>query len=353
MLFRPNNKSYYVELSPHGVLMARTSAPASGGGVVVEAVKECARGDVAAVQQIIKELQPKRSPSGYLHATCGVYSPRRLVRRASLDLKRAKEAAYLEETVSSQFRIEPDKYTLAILNAPDGSEFNQIEPTQKEVLFAGMPTDEIVQLQDELLAMGIFPERLEMATVSTLGALVSYFPAQKIKTSLLVLEINEDSTFSYIITANGLDATRSIPHGLDSMVPVIQKELGLKDEESSRKLLYSDAFDFAGMGAVLIRRLLKELQSSISYYEVQTGQSIGQILCVAASPKLAWLEQSIAAQLNFGILDFKLPEFLANSQISFAQGLSAVGFDRRWLGLFGLMAQYSSSHATTSEKIQG
>ena len=73
----------------------------------------------------------------------------------------------------------------------------------------------------------------------------------------------------------GRVGTRPIPQGLESMIPVVQKELGLKDEESAKKLFYSNTFDFTSMGNALIKKLLKELQSSIGFYEVQTGQSVG------------------------------------------------------------------------------
>ena len=69
------------------------------------------------------------------------------------------------------------------------------------------------------------------------------------------------------------------------MFPVIQAELGLKDEDSARKLFYSNTFDFTEMGPSLLRKLLKELQASTGFYEVQTGQTIGQ-LYLALLPNL-------------------------------------------------------------------
>ena len=42
---------------------------------------------------------------------------------------------------------------------------------------------------------------------------------------------------------------------------MLGQALGLKDEESARKLFYSNTFDFTGMGSVLTKKLIKELQS--------------------------------------------------------------------------------------------
>ena len=136
------------------------------------------------------------------------------------------------------------------------------------------------------------------------------------------------------------------------MIPVVQKELNLKDEESARKLFYSNAFDFTGLAPLLTKKLLKDLQSSIGFYEVQTGQSIGQVICPMLPPKLAWLEPAIAAQLAVPVLKPDLPTWLQSLQITLAAPVAAVQ-DARHLGLFGLMAQPinpAAAHAAAPEK---
>src|SRR5687767_2864860 len=120
MLFSQKSKGFFVELSDHAILFARTSAATAP--FTVEDMRECAPDDPAALEAAINQLQPKRSPSGYLHATVGIYPSKRLIRRHTLELKRVREAGYLAEVCSQQFRIEQDKYAIAILNANDGSD---------------------------------------------------------------------------------------------------------------------------------------------------------------------------------------------------------------------------------------
>ncbi len=79
------------------------------------------------------------------------------------------------------------------------------------------------------------------------------------------------------------------------MIPVVQKELGLKDEESARKLFYSNTFDFTGMGGTLVKKLLKELQSLIGFMKCRPGQSIGQVFCTQLPANLGWLGLTMAA----------------------------------------------------------
>lgn len=348
MLFSQKTKGFFVELNDHAILFARTSAP--GIPYTIEDLRECPPNDPAALQEAIGQIQIKKSPTGYLHATVGVFPAKRLVRRHSLELKRVKEPGYFAEVCTQQFRIEQDKYTLALLNSNDGTDYDVTKAVQKDVIFCGMPAEDVVAIQGSLLEQGIYPERLELGSVATLGAMVDTLAFSKSKTPTLVLEIGAEATHSFIVSPAGVEASRPIPQGLDSMVPIVQKELGLKDEESARKLFYSNTFDFTGMGPLLIKRLLKELQSSIGFYEVQTGQSVGQVFCTQLPPKLAWLDAAVATALGISSLKVDPLPWLQSRNITIPEALAKTVQDNRWLGLLGLMAQYNVVHAVAAEE---
>lgn len=348
MFLTQKSKGFFVELNDHAILLARTSAPMAP--FTIEELRECPPNDPAALEQAIAQLQPKKNPSGYLHATVGIYPAKRLVRRHSVELKRVKEPGYFAEVCSQQFRIEQDKYAIALLNANDGGEFDTVKAVQKDVVFCGMPVEDVDATQSSLLASRIYPERLELGSIATLGGIVDCLAHAKSKTPTLVLEIGADATHSFIVTAGGVEASRPIPQGLDAMVPIVQKELGLKDEESARKLFYSNTFDFTGMGPLLIKKLLKELQSSIGFYEVQTGQSVGQLLCSQLSPKLAWLDAAIASSLGITSLKLDPIPWLQSRQITVPDALVKTAQDIRWFGLLGLMTQYTAVHAVAPEE---
>lgn len=345
MLFSKKSKGFFVEVNSHSVLVARTTAPE--GPFLIEDIKSApASGGDEALRQVLEQLQPKRGSGSYLHAVCGVYTPRRLVRRLTLDPKRFKEPGYLDETVVSQCRIKAEEYTLAALNAKDGMTFDIGQSSHKDIVVAGMAVDEINTTQKKLLDRGVYPERLEIGTLATLGALVDYLGFTKSPTPTLLLEIDADSTQSFIVSANGVETSRPIGQGLDAMVPIVQKELGLKDEESARKLFNSNTFDFTGMASVLTKKLLKELQSSIGFFEVQTGQSIGQVLCTLLPPKLGWLEGTLSHQLGVSLMQVDYGPWLESRGISFSPTISLSELDARSLGLFALML--SSHHAAAS-----
>jgi Tfp pilus assembly PilM family ATPase len=348
MLFSKKTKGFFVEMNESSVLMARTTSVSAP--MEIEELKECAFGDEAAIGEAIKHLQPKKPPSGYMHAVVGVYPPKRVVRRHTLEIKKMKEPGYMADVFAQQLRIEQDKYTLAMLNSGDGSDYDLAKANQKEVIFCGAPNDEISAAQETLLNLGIFPERIELGSLATLGALVDYLAFEKSKTPTLVLDVGYDTTHSFIVSAAGVEASRPIPQGLDSMVPVVQKELGLKDEESARKLFRSNTFDFTGMGPLLIKRLLKELQSSIGFYEVQTGQSVGQVLCIQLSPKLAWLEGALASSLGIAPMRFDPIPWLRSRKVIVPDALSKTAGDFKWFGLMSLMVHYNEQHGSPADE---
>ena len=348
MLFSQKAKGFFVEFNDHAVMLARTSSQAAP--FVIEDLRECPPGDPVALKDVIRQIQPKKSASGYLHATVGIYPAKRIVRRHSVELKRVKEPGYFAEVCSQQFRIEQDKYSIAIINAGDGADFDVAKAAQKDLVFCGLPADEVNATQASLLASGIYPERLELGTVAMLGGVVDYLAHTKSKTPTLVLEVGTEATHSFIVTSSGVELSRPIPQGLDAMVPIVQKELGLKDEESARKLFYSNTFDFTGMGPLLTKRLLKELQSSIGFYEVQTGQSVGQVLNNQLPPKLTWLDAAIAGALSISSLKIDPLAWLQSRQITLPEPLAKTAQDLRWFGLLAQMAQYSAVHAAPAEE---
>jgi Tfp pilus assembly PilM family ATPase len=342
MFFSKKDKGYFVEFNENSALFARTSAVDSP--LEIEELKECDVKDENGIAEIIRQLQPRKPPSGYLHSVVGVYPARRVVRKHTLELKKLKEPTYMAEVFTQHLRIEQDKYTVAMLNATDGADYDLTRAAQKEVVFCGAPTEDIGAAQESLLNHGIFPERLELGSVATLGGLVDVLTFEKSKSPTLVLDIGNETTHSFIVSAAGIEASRPIPQGLEAMVPVVQKELGLKDEESARKLFRSNTFDFTGMGPLLIKRLLKELQSSIGFYEVQTGQSIGQVICVQLSPKLSWLEGALATSLGISALKINPLQWLRSRQITVPDTFAQTASDFRWFGLMSLMVQYPNQN---------
>jgi len=340
MLFSPKNKGFFVDRNEHSWFLAKTSSQTAP--MVVEKLVEVPIGDQQALAQVVQQFTGGRSAGGFLHAVSAVNPARRLLRRATMDMKRAKDSTYFNEVCVQQFRIEPDKYSIAVLSHSAGLLQEMGSVTEKELLFCGMPLEDLNAAQDELLANGIYPTRLELGSVASLGACTNYLSFIKEKAPVLLLEIGNDTTHSSIITANGVEACRPHPFGIEGMIPVVQKKLGLKDEGSARKLFYSNTFDFTSMGQELLQRLLKELQSSIGFFEVQTGQSIGHVVCLVLPEKLGWVDASMSTALGITPLKIDLVPWLNSHRITLSEQAASKAPDARWLGLLSLMVSYQN-----------
>lgn len=341
MFFAKKSKGFCIEFGDHTVRAARFSQATAP--MVVEELREFAADDKDSLLGWIKMTDGK-GPTGLIHTTCGVYPTKRVVRRHTLDLKRVKEPAYFTEIYNQQFRVEADKYVFRVLNSEDGSEYDVAKGgNNKEMLFCGLPSEEIDNTQDKLLEMGIYPEHFELGSVATLGGLCQYQKFKETKAPVLLLEFGAENTQSYILSSDGVEISRPLGSGVASMIPIVQKELGLKDEESAKKLFYSNTFDFTSMGPTLTKKLLKELQSAIGFYEVQTGQSVSAVLCTQLPSTLNWLATAMAGALGVPLYKMELKPWLESLQINVPDSVTPNAPDENWIGLFSLMASYNSN----------
>ena len=346
MIFKTKPKGFFVDRNEHSWMLARVSSTTTP--CTVEQLLEIPVNDEAALKSALLEIQNGKTSGNFLTAVCGVYPSKRIIRRVTLEAKRLKETNYLNEVCIQQFRIEPEKHTLAVVNYSTGVTLDPVKLVDKDVLIAGIPNDEVISAQDSLLASGVYPSRLELGSLSSLGAIVDYLRFAKLKSPTLLLELGNESTHSFILSPNGVEASRPIPFGIESMVPVVQKKLGLKDEESARKLFYSNTFDFTSMGSELVQRLLKELQSSIGFFEVQTGQSISQLVCTALPGKLGWIQSSIATALGINAMKVDMAGWLQSHQLSLSEQAKAAEPDTRWISLFSLILSHQTNAANAA-----
>jgi hypothetical protein len=341
MLFSSKPKGFFIDLGEKSAYVLRTSA--SSGAMQVEVLREFQPDDLRGLAAILVELQSRKSAGGYTQACVGVNSDQVFVRKSSLDVKKLKDPDYLTEFAITQFKLDPVINSIAVLNATDGRDHDQqrLNP-EKDVVLCGLPISEVNKFQEDLLQRGVYPTRLELSSVASLGALIDYLKFTDSTKPTLVLELGSRQTQSYIVSSRGIEASRPISVGLDDMVPVVQKELGLKDEESARKLFFSNTFDFTGMGNSLCKRLLKELQSSMGFYEVQTGQSISQLVCTVLPAKLNWIEGVIASQIGVTILQPNLLPWLNKRGISVVDASIISALDARKFALCGLIVNFNS-----------
>jgi hypothetical protein len=347
MLKKTRAKVLFLEVSEYSVLAARASVLEPP--LVIEELREAPLGSSDDLATLVSEMMGQ-SKGQYVSSVIGIHPSSRFVRRGSLETPaKAKDPAYLAEYIQQQFQIDPAKNLINVIAAESGVAASAETGFPKELIFCGATLEEVRERQQWLVGASLYPERLEIGSVATVGGLMSYLNAEGVKSPTLLLEVLPENSQVFIFHGNTLDLARPIPYGMNSMFPVVQQELGLKDEESARKLFYSNTFDFTEMGPALMKKMLKDLQASTGFYEVQTGQTIGQIHLSLVPKNFGWMATSLAKSLGVEILKPEYPAWLKNAGIEAAPGVELAALDSRWLGLFSLMCKHEAKSETKSE----
>lgn len=333
-------KGLFFNLVGETALLARTTSLTPP--FTVEELAEIPIANAADASAAIRAFAGVRG-SGYVPACCAVYPPNRLVTRVSVDPRRVRDEGYLDSVVAEATKVDPTLYNFFSLSLADGVETSRLKNFPKDVLVCGAPAAQLAAAQERLLELGVFPERMEIGTVAALGGLQNHLRFTDAKGPALSLEVGDELTQLFVVNRDSIEVTRSIAFGVKSMIPMIQKELGLKDEASAQKLFFSDNFDFTDMGGLLAKRLVRELQASIGLYEVQTGLSIGQLNCTLLPAKVAWLQQLLADMLGMRVVSFDFPAWLKSMSVEVADTVILRNPSPAWSNLFCLMGGYKEA----------
>jgi hypothetical protein len=338
-MFGTKSKGLFLDVVGDYALVARTSGTKTP--FLIEELQEVDLSDAASAPATLRNLLGVRG-AGYATACCSVYPASRIVARVPIEGRKLRDDGYLSSQIAETLKIDPAGYRLMPLSPVDGSDAMVAAKTSiTDVLVCGAASEELAAAQARLLELGVYPERMELGTVAAIGGVASLLRFTGVKAPTLLLEIGHEHTQVFVVTRDGVDITRSVAFGISSMIPIVQKELGLKDEDSARKLFFSNSFDFTGMGPQLTKRLLRELQASIGFYEVQTGQSITQICCTLLPSKVSWLQKTLADVLGMKVLQPDFEPWLKSMGIELSPGVLTSGdTGSMWTSLFCVMGEY-------------
>lgn len=337
-------KQIFVDYNEFSAVIARVSSLKAP--LTLEAVTE--------VQHNLPEVERAEAvasfvglPQGqYAQGICGVYPDSRMLRRATLENPtKARDPAFLPQYLTNQFKVDLQKDAISVLNANGGAPFDPERQLAKEIFFCGAPRAEISKIQERLVASLMYPTRVEIGSVATVGGVMHHMKLNGESMPTLILEIGASTAHVLICNGSNLDVARPIPFGFSSMYPVVQKELGLKDEASARKLFTSSTFDFTEMGGLLLKKLLKELQASTGFYEVQTGMTVGSIYVGNLPQNLSWIPTTLSRTLGVEILKPNYSKWLESMDITLGEAVEPANLNPSWMGLFSLICQYKAEGA--------
>jgi len=316
-----------------GVLMAQ--ALNLGTNIYLESLEECYEEDFKDLKERIGNFFNFRHRT-YIPAYCCVQPESLFIRKLTLDTPaKARTDGFLDGVLRNDYNIEVAEYIVKALNGTDGREFNPEESLQKELVFCGAKKKDLDLSQSTIIDLGVYPKRLEMGSMVTLGGIMDY--AIDSEMPVIVLEVNMNDSHMYIIHKKKLDLIRPVPFGINSMVPLIQKELGLGDEESARQMLFSNTFDFTEKGEVLLDKFLKEIRTSIDYYEVQTGHTLDTFFISSLPDNLDWISKVMYQLVGLKALRIDYSRWAESSGLEVAEGIDLNALEQHWFNLFGIL----------------
>ena len=200
-MLKQKTKGLIVEVNDYSVLAAVTSGLSAP--LTIESVHEkSVNSNPEELEEFFGRFHEAKGRT-YINAKCGIYPKSRFLRRTTLDSPaKARAPLYFSELVQSQFRIDPELNMVAVINATDGTEFD-IEKgaqNQKELIFCGAGLEDLETTQEQLVGWGVYPERLELGSMVTLGGLISYSKFKRNRLPTLVLEITPSNSNIFIIS---------------------------------------------------------------------------------------------------------------------------------------------------------
>jgi hypothetical protein len=83
---------------------------------------------------------------------------------------------------------------------------------------------------------------------------------------------------------------------------------------------------------------------------VQTGQSVGQVICMLLPTKTAWIEQTISSSLGVASLKLDIPGWLRSREVTVSDAVSKTIEDPRWLSLLSLIVHYTPTNGVAAKE---
>lgn len=329
-------KGLFIEVNGFSYLVA--AATGLTPPFSVELIKEFPRNQPELLKEFLDQGVTSRG-SRYLHAHVGIIPESRFFRLHNLDsMTKAKSQDFFPNLLEQQYRISAQSSQMAVISAQTGSAFSPEKSlaSQKELILCGADVREFTAFQDNLVECGIFPESLQLGTLSSIAGLKHYLKIKESEEPALLLEVTQNSANLVILSREKVDLCRPVNFGFNTVLPVIQQELGLKDEESAKNLFFSNTFDFREIGPKLLHKIIKELNASTGFYEVQTGQTIPHLYMTSLPENLNWIPEVIAQQMDIELMDIDWEGWADEIGISFGEDCSTGDLGPTAFGLFSL-----------------
>lgn len=335
LLSRNSRSGVLWNVNEHVVQLARLARP-DVKPVVVDEMVELASGDEEGVGRWLRTTFPDRG-RGLLPGYCGFHPTDRVLLRETINTKRMIEPNYLPQLLAEQAKLMTvNDWNVAALHPIEGEVFTPATLARPGLL-VGLPLAPVRELQQRLRKLGVRPRRLELGTLTLIGALTRYMRETAYPHATVVCEIGLGQTRVYFLAKDGVHTPATLPHGLVSLMEATMKEIGAPGIGAARDALYAPTDELRDHSRRIVRVLTRHLKPAIDYFEMQTGQPIGALYCAHLPAPLGWLEEALCTAVDLQFLVPDLTVWLPLSGVQLAP--EAPVPSRSWLQPLSLIGQ--------------
>jgi hypothetical protein len=323
-------------LTEHAIQLARLGQ-LDERPLTVDAALEVAHDDHAAISQWLNQTSANFGP-GRLPAYCAFHPAQRVLSRQTINTRRIEEPSYLARRIVEQKDLTSfDDWHVTALGSIEGEPLATTMPARSALLL-GLPKSAVRETQNHLCKLGLLPRRLELGSVSLLGAVSQYVREKTAPHGTVVCEIGRSETRVYFIGKDGVHTPAALPCGIDSIEETVMKELRL-DAAAARAKLAAAPDDLRGQGRRLVRPLMRHLKPAVDCFEMQTGQRIGAMFCAHLPASLGWIEEALCAAIDLELMTPDLAWWMP--RVGLQAGLETPPATRSWFQALSLLAHYT------------
>ncbi len=313
LMFQKKSKGLFAEVSAYQIRLARTDRTVNP--LQVEAFHAIPVASEDEARRAVENFAGEHK-SSFRPAVCAVYPGDRFLHRFSVEnAARTRNDDFAEKVLADDLNRTPKDTSFRVLYPTSGKNYDPKESLSRELVFAGAGKTAIREEQSRVLGFGLYPTQLRLASLSLYEGTRRVILEEGSESSTLVLEVGEHGSYVYVVNAGGLALSHSINFGISGITERIRTELGLQDALSSRKVLFSETFDFRDMGATLVGRLTSQIQAFTGQFEVRTGKSITHIILPGLPDNLGWIGEVLASELGMEVWSPEIGHWLEESGI--------------------------------------
>ena len=330
----PTDKGYFLEINERFLLAARTIS--LNRPLVIEDLGEAPLDNKAGLSQVLSTVIPDTS-KGTVDAICALRPQQQFIHLATDDEARqhATPAALPSFVSQSPF---------AALGASDvvGVQIRTGLPLDGRSggrwLLTGAPKESLAAIQAMAREWKLAPVRVESATLSLLGAVLSEQQFSKSATPLVVWEVGDATSDLFLLSGKGLEGAKHLDFGFDKVVEGVQAEMNLKFKGAAARLLFNEFYDFSEVGPKIAARVTAVLQPAVT--ELVAGSAPASLLCIGMTSKQAWFNDYMAKSLGLAPWQPNLAAWFGSVGLKFAGNTVSAGLSPVWLGLLGAVSTY-------------